>query len=418
MKAFLTNLLNVGIVHEWFACYAGSERVVEQMLEVFPQAELYSLVDFLPELERAGFRGRKIVTSFLQRMPFARRHFRAYLPLMPIAIEQLDVSLHDVVITSNHAVAKGVLTRPDQLHICYAHTPIRYAWDLQHQYLREAGLSRGVRSAFVRLLLHYLRNWDCVSSARVDVFVANSNYIARRIRKAYNRDAQVIYPPVDVDAFPLHRRKESFYVAASRLVPYKKMDVVVDAFRRMPDRQLVVIGDGPMFKRLAAGAPANVQMLGHQPHERLKHFLQRAKAFVFAAEEDFGILPVEAQACGTPVVAFGRGGALETILDGITGRFFYQQHYDSVVAAVQAFEAESHEYDSESIRNHAERFRPERFRQEFTALVHREWESFHEAHRLRMESTRHALSRLPRPMSRLPSSENNSHPIAVTEALL
>ena len=252
---------NIGIVHEWLSAVGGSERVVEQILGVYPTAQLYASVDFLPKADRQIFEDRRVETSFIQHMPFARKRFRGYLPLMPLAVEQFNLQSHDILVSSNHAVAKGIITRPDQLHICYAHTPIRYAWDLQHQYLQESGLTRGLRSMLARTVLHYLRMWDQLSAQRVDVFVANSHFIAGRIRKFYGRTAEVVYPPVNVEAFPLCRTKQDFYLTASRLVPYKKVDIIVDAFRMMPDKRLVVIGDGPMFKECAARAPRTSRCL-------------------------------------------------------------------------------------------------------------------------------------------------------------
>jgi len=367
--------MNVGIVHEWLASYAGSEKVIEQMLEVFPTAEIYSLVDFLPQKDRAWLGDRKIHTSFIQRLPFARRKFRGYLPLMPLAIEQFDLAPHDVVISSNHAVAKGVITRADQLHISYVHTPIRYAWDLKDQYLREAGKTRGLRSMIVRMIMHYIRRWDVASANRVDKFVANSHYVARRIWKTYRREAEVIYPPVDIDAYPFCDQKEDFYVTASRLVPYKKVDSIVKAFTKngLP---LMVIGDGPDTKKIAKLAGKNVTMLGYQSQEKMTELMQRAKAFVFAADEDFGITPVEAQACGTPVIAFGRGGVTETVVDGETGMFFNEQTPESLNAAVERFESMAATFEPELIRKHAEQFGIERFRREMCELVEREWKKF------------------------------------------
>lgn len=367
--------MNVGIVHEWLASYAGSEKVIEQMLEVFPAAEIYALVDFLPEKDRAWLTDRKIHTSFIQRLPFARRKFRGYLPLMPLAIEQFDLAPHDVVISSNHAVAKGVITRADQLHISYVHTPIRYAWDLKDQYLREAGLTWGLRSIVVRMIMHYIRRWDVVAANRVDKFVANSHYVARRIAKTYRREAEVIYPPVDIDMYPFCEQKEDFYVTASRLVPYKKVDLIVEAFTKngLP---LMVIGDGPDMKKLAKLAGKNVTMLGYQPQDKMTELMQRAKAFVFAADEDFGITPVEAQACGTPVIAYGRGGVTETVVDGETGMFFKEQTPASLNAAVERFESMAATFEPELIRKHAEQFGIERFRREMLELVEREWKKF------------------------------------------
>ncbi len=367
--------MNVGIVHEWLASYAGSEKVIEQMLEVFPAAEIYSLVDFLPEKDRAWLADHKIHTSFIQRLPFARRKFRGYLPFMPLAIEQFDLAPHDVVISSNHAVAKGVITRADQLHISYVHTPIRYAWDLKDQYLRESGLTWGLRSTIVRIIMHYIRRWDVVAANRVDKFVANSHYVARRIWKTYRREAEVIYPPVDIEAYPFCEQKEDFYVTASRLVPYKKVDLIVEAFTKngLP---LMVIGDGPDMKKIAKLAGKNVTLLGYQSQEKMTELMQRAKAFVFAADEDFGITPVEAQACGTPVIAYGRGGVTETVVDGETGMFFAEQTPESLNAAVARFESMASTFEPELIRKHAEQFGIERFRRELWELVDREWKKF------------------------------------------
>jgi glycosyltransferase involved in cell wall biosynthesis len=288
---------------------------------------------------------------------------------MPLAVEQFDLSDYDLVVSSNHAFAKGVLTRADQLHLSYVHTPIRYAWDLYHEYLRQAGLTRGIRSAIVRLTMHYLRAWDRLTADRVDVFVANSHYIARRIAKTYRREAHVIYPPVDVDSFPYSEAKEDFYLAASRVVPYKRLELIVEAFATTPHRQLVVIGDGPGLDALRQKAAANTRVLGYQPFEILADYMRRARAFVFAAEEDFGIIPVEAQACGTPVIAFGRGGSRETVVEGKTGLFFAEQTVRSLHAALDEFERQEHGFHADVIRKHAERFRPERFRSQVAQLI-------------------------------------------------
>ena len=371
--------VRTAIVHEWLTNYAGSERVVEQLLRVYPRSDLYALVDFLPDDARGFLGGRRATTSFVQRLPLARKHFRQYLPLMPMAVEQFDLSGHDVIVSSNHAVAKGVIVGPDQLHVSYVHSPIRYAWDLQHQYLAESGLDRGVKGIATRAVLHYLRQWDAAAASRVGRFVANSRYVARRILNCYRRSAEVIYPPVDVDAFPLRTDKDDFYLAASRMVPYKRMPLIARAFAAMPDRRLVVVGDGTELAKVHAAAGPNVQVLGYQSNDVLRDLMQRARAFVFAAEEDFGITPVEAMACGTPVIAFGRGGATETVRDGVTGTFFAEQTVASLVEAVGRFERMA--FDPAAIRRHAEFFRPERFRAEFAALIDREWAAFQDLQR-------------------------------------
>lgn len=359
--------LRVALVHEWFVSYAGSEKVVEQILRLFPQAELFAVVDFLADGERDFLGGRKVTTSFIQRLPGARKKFRNYLPLMPIAIEQFDLSAYDLVISSNHAVAKGVITGPHQVHVSYVHTPMRYAWDLQHQYLEESSLGKGMKSHIARLFLHYLRLWDTRTAHGVDSFIANSSYIARRIRKTYGRSAIVVYPPVDIDRFRLREDKENFYLAASRMVPYKRMPMIAEAFAGMPERQLVIIGDGPDTPRVEklARATANIRYIGRQSDSSLADYMGRARALVFAAEEDFGITPVEAQACGTPVIAYAAGGALETVVSSNdpqnrSGLFFHRQTPESIRAAVKAFEAAGG-FSPQACRANAERFSHQKF---------------------------------------------------------
>ena len=342
--------MKVAVVHEWLESYAGSERVVEQLLEIWPEADLFAVCDFLAPDERGFLRGRPVRTTFIQRLPFARRLFRQYLPFMPLAIEQLDLSGYDLVVSSSHAVAKGVLTGPGQLHVGYIHSPMRYAWDFQHQYLRESGMERGPKGALARVLLHRLRHWDRSSAAGVDVLVANSAYIAERIRKVWRRDALVVHPPVDMDGFAQpegvpEAPRGGHYVVASRMVPYKRVDLVVEAFRAMPSRRLLVLGDGPEQKRVAdaaAGVP-NVELRGRVPQAALVEAIRTARAFVFAAEEDFGIAMVEAQACGTPVIAFGKGGARDILhpppAPAPTGLFFAEQSAAAIAAAVERFEA-------------------------------------------------------------------------------
>jgi glycosyltransferase involved in cell wall biosynthesis len=376
--------MKAAIVHDWLVTYAGAERVLEQMLRVLPDADLYSLIDFVEPSQR-GFLGQRTVrTSFLQRMPGVSRRYRQFLPLMPLAIEQFDLSGYDLIVSSSYAVAKGVLTGPDQLHICMCYSPMRYAWDLQHQYLRESGLDRGLRSWLARWVLHRTRNWDARTGAGVDEFLAISRFVARRIRKVYRRESTVLYPPVDTEAFTPspQTRREPFYLTASRLVPYKRVELIVEAFAAMPERSLVVIGDGPEARRIRARATANVQLLGEQPLPVLLDHLRRTRAFVFAAEEDFGIVPVEAQACGTPVIAFGKGGALETIR-GLnhpqpTGVFFSEQTTDALQTAVTTFEREGSRITAEACRHNALRFRAELFREGFGSFVQQRFAEFRE----------------------------------------
>lgn len=363
--------VKVAIVHDWLVVSGGAEKVLKNIIECFPKADIFSIVDFLED--RDCVKGKSVKTSFIQNMPLARKRYRAYLPLMPIAIEQVDLSGYDLVISSSHAVAKGVLTGPNQIHISYVHSPIRYAWDLQHQYLNESHLNKGIKSVMARVLLHYIRGWDSRSANGVDHLLANSQFIARRIRKAYQREATVIYPPVDLANLTMGTQKDDFYVTASRMVPYKRIDLVVRAFSQTPERRLVVIGDGPDMKKVRAVAGENVTILGHQPFEVLVDHLRRARAFVFAAEEDFGISVVEAQACGTPVIAFGRGGALESViglpLERPTGVFFGEQTPESLLAAVSRFERNDNLFDPRACRRNAERFSSENFKTALTNFI-------------------------------------------------
>ncbi|WP_345781094.1 glycosyltransferase family 4 protein [Prosthecobacter sp.] len=364
----------IAIVHDWLPVYGGAERVLEQMLKVYPEADVFSLIDALDEKNREFLNGRPVKTSFVQKLPGGKRFYRHCFPLMPLAIEQFDFSGYDMVISSSYAFAKGVITGPRQLHLCYCHSPIRYAWDLQAQYLKESKLDRGVKSWLVRWLLHMIRMWDNRTAAGVDAFMANSRFIARRIEKVYRREATVVYPPVNVERFETCRDKEDFYVTASRLVPYKRIDLIIEAFNGMPDRQLVVIGDGPELPRLKRMAGPNVRVLGWQPNEVLKDHLQRARGFVFGGEEDFGIILLEAQACGTPVIAYGRGGALETVVENETGLFFGEQRPEALRHAVAEFE--TREWDALNCRHHAERFSARTFRESFQSFVEEEWSRF------------------------------------------
>jgi glycosyltransferase involved in cell wall biosynthesis len=334
-------------------------KSLRSKLEVFPEADIFCAIDFLPEQFRDRLKNSKIRTSFIQRVPFARHLHRYLLALMPLAVEQHDLSSYDLVISNSHAVAKGCLTGSNQLHICYCYTPIRYAWDLQFQYLSESNLLWGLRSVIARWTLHKIRIWDVRTPFSVDAFIACSRYIARRIRKIYRRDSVVIYPNVDVENFQIGQQDGDFYVTASRIVPYKHIPIIINAFKQMPSRKLIVIGAGPLLKECIATAPSNVQVLGYQPDDVLHDHLMRARAFIFAAEEDFGIAPVEAQACGTPVIAFGRGGATETVIDGETGLFFYEQTSEAIVKALDEFELCRSKFDRKRIRQNAVKWTPE-----------------------------------------------------------
>ena len=372
--------MKVAVVHDILVTYAGSERVLEQILRLYPDADLFSVADFIPADQRGFILNKTVRTSFVQHLPFARTRYRSYLALMPIAVEQFDLSGYDLVISSSYAVAKGVLTGPDQLHISYIHTPIRYAWDQQHHYLTDSYLGTSLKGLLARLILHYIRIWDYRTANGVDVFLANSRSIARRVQKTYRREATVIYPPVDTSFFTMGEARETFYLTGSRLVYHKKIDLVVDAFTGMPDKQLIVIGDGPDYNKIKAKASPNIQLIGSPSMEIIRRYMQRARAFVFAAEEDFGIMPLEAQACGTPVIAYGKGGLSETIRGQSdarpTGVFFDLQSVESIIAAVGIFEDRESSFDPEECRRNALHFSTERFSAEFDAQVRAAWDRF------------------------------------------
>jgi glycosyltransferase involved in cell wall biosynthesis len=367
----------IAVVHDWLLDFAGAESVLAEVLRCFPEADLFALVDHMQPAERAPLGPRPARTTFLQNMPGIASRLKYYLPLMPVAIEQLDVTGYDLVISNSHAVAKGVIVSPDALHICYLCSPMRYAWDMQFDYLRAGGMERGFRGALLRWFLHRLRVWDHRSAAGVDCFLADSHFVARRALKAYRRHAQVIYPPVDTDRFRPGAAREDYYLTVSRLWGYKRVDLLVEAFAAMPERRLMVIGDGPELMRLRSLAPANVRVLGYQAAAVVLEHMQRAKAFLFAAVEDFGIAPIEALACGTPVIALRRGGAAETCagLDSAepTGVFFEEPSAAAVVEAVKVFEASGSRISSDACRRRAERFAAPRFRREFRAFVERKY---------------------------------------------
>ena len=365
---------NPAIIHEWLVTLAGAESVLASIYNLYP-GKLYSLFHDPDGLRGSQWDDIPVTTSLLQRLPFGSKHHRMYLPLFPLAIEQFDLREHKLIISSSYAVAKGVLTGSDQLHICYCHSPMRYIWDLTFQYLKTSGLTHGAKSFFVRMIFHYIRMWDAISAMRVNKFIANSHYIAHRIKKCYNQDATVIYPPVDVDRFSVKPKRDSYFVTVSRLVPYKCIDTIIHAFNELK-LKLVVIGDGPDRKRLEKIASKNITLLGHLDNEQVTDYLQNARAFVFSAEEDFGIVNVEAQACGVPVIAYGRGGALETVVDKKTGLFFYKQHPDSLVETVREFLRTEDSFDPAVIRKNAELFPRQRFENEFKACVEKEWEAF------------------------------------------
>lgn len=370
--------MRVALVHDWLDTWGGGEAVLAELLRVFPGADVYTLVDFLAPEDRARLGPVRVTTSGLDAMPASRRWFRYAAVLRPQMIERFDLSGYDVVVSDSHAIAKGARTGPGQVHVCYCHTPARFAWTMATTYAEHAAADAAWRRPFVDYALARFRRWDRAASARVDRFVANSRHIAAAIDRCYGRDADVVHPPVDVDRFAAaaDARRDaprSDYVTVSRLVPYKRIDVLVEAFRAMPERKLVVVGEGPERARLEALGVRNVEFTGQQGDADTARRVAAARAFLFAAEEDFGIAPVEAQAAGTPVIAYGRGGVRETLRGrddpAPTGAFFDAQTPQAVAAAVRAFEAEPNRITAAACRENALRFAPERFREEIARVV-------------------------------------------------
>lgn len=358
--------MRVAIVHDWFHIEGGAESVVRSLLNIYPEADFFSIVDFYTDEQRKKILDGKSATyTFIQRLPFAKKYFQHYLFLFPLAIESLDLRKYDLIISSSHAVAKGVITSPHQLHICYMHTPMRYAWDMYFPYVEEHQM-KGFKVKLFAYVLHKIRVWDVVSSNRVDHFIANSSFVQKRISKYYRRDSRVIFPPVDTSRFYLYKEKEEFYFTASRLVPYKKIKMIVKAFVKN-GKQLIVAGSGADLKDIEIMATDNITVLGRISDEKMIELMKKAKAFVFAAHEDFGIIPVEAMLCGTPVIAYGEGGIKDTMIDGVTGVLYQEQTVDAINHAVDKFETMT--FDFEKISYHASAFSRKRFEQEIKSFV-------------------------------------------------
>jgi glycosyltransferase involved in cell wall biosynthesis len=362
----LDKVMKTAIIHYWLVGMRGGEKVLQTLCDVFPAAEIFTHV-YRPSAVSAALNSRTIRTTFINRLPFAATQYQKYLPLMPLALEQLDLRDYDLVISSESGPAKGVITRPDALHVCYCHTPMRYAWSMYHDYLAEA--NPFVRSV-MPWVMHRLRQWDFQAAARVDAFAANSRYVARQIEKYYRRDAEVIYPPVETDRFAPSDEVEDFYLCVGQLVRYKRVDLAIAAVNAL-GRRLVVIGDGKDAAYLRQMAGPTVTFLGRQDETVIGRHYATCRALIFPGKEDFGIVPVEAMASGRPVLAFGAGGALETVVEGTTGLFFQEQTLASLIATILEFEARAHEFSSSRLVEHAKRFAPSVFRQHIVDFVHR-----------------------------------------------
>lgn len=355
--------MKVAIVHEWLTVYGGSERVVEAIHELFPEAPIYTLVydkDNMPE----RFKSYDIRTTFVQKLPFAKKKYPNYLPLMPRAFEELDLTEYDLVLASSTACAKGVITRSDALQICYCHTPMRYAWEFYYEYTRDMNKLKRMIIAF---FMHKIRMWDRLAADRVDYFIANSNYIKGRISKYYRRESEVIFPPVNTHLYHIEP-KEEVYLIVSRMVPYKRVDLAIKAFNRL-GLPLVIIGAGSEEKKLKAMAKENIKFMGRLSDEEIVEYYAKSKAFIFPGEEDFGITPIEAQASGTPVIAYGKGGALDTVINEKSGLLFHEQTVEALVEAVKVFEEKGVEWTAEEIKAHSEGFSVQHFKKHFKEYV-------------------------------------------------
>jgi len=360
--------MRIAFVHDWLVVNGGAEKVTREILRAY-DADVFALIDFLSADDRKTIlHGKRARTTFIQHLPFAKRLYRYYLPLFPAAIARLDLRNYDLIISASYAVAKGVRTHPGQIHVCYIHTPMRYAWTKEKGYLNDHGL-RGPSAWVVRTVLRWLRTWDLRTNAGVDLFIANSANVAARVKEFYGRHAEVLLPPVDTELFQLTEAPRGHYLSASRLVPYKRVDRVIEAFRMMPDKQLVITGDGPERDRLERTAPKNVRFLGHVDQRELVGSMQRAKALIAAADEDLGLTPLEAQACGTPSIALGKGGYLETVEDGVSGILFPDDRPETIAAAVARFEAFPPSSSPAELRSGMMAYTSERFRERFAALV-------------------------------------------------
>lgn len=369
----MTRLKKIAIVHDWLVVPGGAERIIKIFCELFPDADLYSLV-YEPNLMKDYLNPRKVNTSFIQKLPFGKKKYQAFLPLMPLAIEQFDFSSYDLVISSSSSVAKGVITGAKTLHICYCHTPMRYAWDMYHKYIEQNRI-RGIKKAAVAAFMNYIRIWDRLSADRVDYFIANSQNVAARIKKHYQKESTVIYPPVNTEFYNLGETQEDFFLVVSRLVPYKRIDLVVEAFNelRLP---LVIIGDGSEYKKLKFMAKDNIKLLGRLSDEEISKYYSKCRAFIFPGEEDFGITPLEAMASGKPVVAYRGGGVMETVIEGKTGLFFDKQCKEDLIEAVKKYIKYENGFNKYDIRNHALKFSGERFKKEIMSFIEEKYNDF------------------------------------------
>ncbi len=358
--------MKIAIVHYWLISMRGGEKVVESLCELYPQADIYTHV-YNPDKISETIKKHKIYTTFINKLPFAKRYYQTYLPLMPLALEQLDLREYDLIISIESGPAKGIIPSPSAFHISYVHTPMRYVWDMYPDYKKSVGL---LKKWLMIPITHYLRMWDVSTASRVDAFITNSFYVKQRVEKYYRRNATVIHAPVETDQFKPSDETEDFYLMIGQLVRYKRADLVVDAFNQL-NKKLVIIGEGELFSELQNKAGKNIILKGWQPFEVIQEHYSKCKALIFPGVEDFGIVPVEAMASGRPVIAFGKGGALETVVEGVTGMFFKEQTPECLIETVEKFEAKINDFSSEQIRAHAEKFSKDIFKKKMREFINK-----------------------------------------------
>jgi glycosyltransferase involved in cell wall biosynthesis len=363
----------IALVHYWLTGMRGGEKVVESICNLFPDIDIFTLVYDKRKIAES-INKHKVYTSFIQKLPFARKKYQTYLPFMPIAIEQFNLSGYDIVISSESGIAKGVLTRPETCHFCYCHTPMRYLWNMYFDYLKNENI-RFLKRKIIEVFFNYLRVWDLATASRVDYFISNSNNVKKRILKYYRRDSTVIYPPVDVESMIFETKKQDYYLVVSQLVSYKRVDLAIRAFNELK-KELIIIGEGQEYKKLKKIANPNIKFLGWQSGESLRQYYANAKAFIFPGEEDFGITPVESQASGTPVIGFGRGGLLETVIEGKTGLFFYKQDYKELASVIENFESNTDKFDCYTIRENSLKFSRVRFESDLKKFIEEKYQEY------------------------------------------
>ena len=369
------NNKKLALVHYWLTGMRGGEKVVQSICKLFPEIDIFTLVYNKAKISES-INQHKIYTSFIQKLPFARRAYQTYLPFMPVAIEQFNLSDYDIVISSESGIAKGVLTKPETCHFCYCHTPMRYLWNMYFDYLENENI-RFIKRGIIEIFFNYLRVWDLATSFRVDYFICNSQNVRKRILKYYNRDSEVIYPPVDVDNMKFETRKQDYYLMVGQLVSYKRVDLAIKAFNVL-GKELIIIGEGSEYKKLKKIAKNNIRFLGWQSTDNLKKYYAMAKALIFPGEEDFGIIPVEAQASGTPVIGYGKGGLLETVIKGKTGMFFNRQDHKDIIDTVENFESVSSKFDPYEIRNNSMRFSKKSFENKLSRFLEEKYQEYYE----------------------------------------